>query len=99
MKEVLEDSVTYFIGENAKENDELYEKMPSNAIWFHLDSKPSAHVYAVSLTKMNRIQLKRGASFVRFYSKGQGRVLYAEKKDIKLIGQGLVELLKNPKII
>jgi predicted ribosome quality control (RQC) complex YloA/Tae2 family protein len=37
--------VTFFIGQNAKENDELFRAADPEDIWFHYDNRPSAHVY------------------------------------------------------
>jgi predicted ribosome quality control (RQC) complex YloA/Tae2 family protein len=99
MKEIIINDNKYYIGENSRENDEIYKIVPNNSIWFHLDQGPSSHVYLVFDKKISRTELKQGAMFVRQYSKGQGRVIYLEKKYIKLIGGGQVEMLKDPKII
>lgn len=97
MKTVAEDLVTYYIGQNSAENDKLYLEMPKTALWFHLDTGSSAHVYAIKDKFLEKHEIKRGAMLVRENSKGQGRVIYLMKSSLKLIGQGQVELLKDPK--
>lgn len=37
--------ILFYIGENARDNHELFDKMDDNAIWVHLEDYPSAHVY------------------------------------------------------
>ena len=95
MKIIENNNITYYVGKNSSENDELYKSMPNDSIWFHLDQSPSSHVYAVG--NLTRPDLKYGAKLVRENSKGQGPVIYTFKKYIKLIGNGQVELLQDPK--
>jgi predicted ribosome quality control (RQC) complex YloA/Tae2 family protein len=99
MKEIFTDDVTYYVGKNIKENDKLYNEMPENSIWFHLDNEPSSHVYAISHSEIKKKDLKKGAMLVRENSKGQGRVVYVERKNIKLIGPGLIDILKEAKYL
>jgi len=99
MKEIIIDEVTYLVGNNCKENDQLFGSTPSDSVWFHLEEDPSAHVYALKNGDLTREELKYAANLVRKYSKGQGKVIYLEKKYLKLIGNGLIEMTKTPKII
>ena len=53
MKEIIVDDITYYIGENAKDNwDVLHttKKQNMNWLWFHLDKLSSPYV-VLSLTK------------------------------------------------
>ncbi len=102
MKEFVFDTVTYYVGQNCSENDELFKIMPENAIWFHLQDGSSSHVYAISDNKDNKLsrkELKKGAELVKIYSKKSSKVIYLKKNKLKRVGPGLVELLDIPKII
>jgi len=97
MKTIVQDLVVYYIGQNSRENDNLFSKMPKTAIWFHLESGPSAHVYAVKPIPLDKNEIKRGAMLVREHSHGQGKVIYLKKTSLNLIGQGELELLRPSK--
>jgi predicted ribosome quality control (RQC) complex YloA/Tae2 family protein len=99
MLEIQEGFVTFYIGQNSSDNDFLFNNMPSDSVWFHLDDGPSAHVYAVSERKISVRDKKRAAVLVRQFSKGQGKVIYLPKQSLKLIGGGKVELLSEPNFI
>jgi len=45
MKEIKFESVTFYVGQNSSENDELFRAVPGNSTWFHLDLQSSSHVY------------------------------------------------------
>jgi predicted ribosome quality control (RQC) complex YloA/Tae2 family protein len=38
--------VTYYIGQNANDNDAIIDAAGPNDMWFHVDNKPSCHVIA-----------------------------------------------------
>lgn len=102
MKEILFNSFTFHVGQNISENDKLFEIMPSDSTWFHLDNQSSSHVYCVSTlntekNKLTKTEIKKGALLVREYSKKNGAVIYIKKNKLKRIGPGLVELLDDPK--
>ena len=44
---------------------------------------------------IDKVEIKRGAVLVRENSNGQDGVIYLPKSNLKLIGQGQVELLKR----
>lgn len=92
---MIEETV-YYIGKNAKENDELFKTMPNDSTWFHLENNPSAHVYCLSKNKkINKKEIKKSAQYVRQYSKGQGSVIYTKKNNLKRQGIGLLEIIDN----
>lgn len=101
MKTITEFDATYNVGQNSSENDQLYHISSSDSFWFHLEDMPSPHVYVTLInTDLNRQHIVNAANLVRKYSskaklsKSNGRVMYAKKTDIKLIGNGEVEVSK-----
>ena len=99
MKIIEFNDTIYYIGQNTSENDHLFKTMPNNATWFHLDSQSSSHVYCVSNTKLTKIEIKKGAELVKFWSKKTDKVIYIKKCKLKRIGPGLLELLECPKYV
>lgn len=113
MKTFVFEEATFYVGQNQKENDELFKIMPETATWFHLDSESSSHVYCVlgdttseksdnwpklgHVPKLTKEQIKKGAELVRTWSKKSSKVIYLKKNRLKRIGPGLVELLDDPK--
>ena len=100
MKVIETDSAKYYIGQNSSENDELFYEMPKNAIWFHLDSKSSSHVYCMlndSEKKISKEQIKKGAELVKQWSKKDDKVIYIQKSKLKRLGPGLLDLIEEPK--
>jgi hypothetical protein len=93
MKELILGNVIFYIGQNCSENDELFESMPNNSTWFHLDNDSSCHVYAISNRKLTKLEFKKGAELVRIYSKKTGKVIHMKKSGLKKVGPGTVELL------
>lgn len=58
--------VTFYVGQNSKENDELYNALKNKkCYWFHLDQGPSAHVYAKSQSILTKHDIKEAAILVR----------------------------------
>lgn len=108
MKTFVFEEATFYVGQNQKENDELFKSMPETATWFHLDSESSSHVYCVlgditsekkfgNVPKLTKSHIKKGAELVRTWSKKSDKVIYLKKNKLKRIGPGLVELLGDPK--
>lgn len=98
MKIVSFESVTFHIGQNCSENDNLFMSMPENSVWFHLDTSTSSHVYAVTTNKkLNKQEIKKGAELVKLYSKKSGKVIYIQKNKLKRVGPGLIDILGEPK--
>lgn len=99
MKQFEFEDVIFYIGQNCSENDQLFKTMPGNATWFHLDSKSSSHVYCISKQnkELTKEQIKKGAEYVRTWSKKSDKVIYIKKSKLKRTGPGLVELSENPK--
>lgn len=102
MKIIEFESVIFYVGQNSSENDQLFNDMPNDAIWFHLASESSSHVYCVDKSgakKLDKKCLKKGAELVKFYSKKTSKVIYTKKSNLKLIGNGLIHMLVDPKYI
>jgi len=78
MKVIETDEITYFIGENAQDNHDTFDKMSENVTWFHLNDTSSAHIF-VKLPKDRKLRkkvVKQAAYYVRYYSKDYGKVCY-----------------------
>jgi hypothetical protein len=106
------ENVTYYIGNCAKENTEMLDLFDEDAIWLHLDGRPSAHVYMVldddykdtKPTKKEILKMiKIGALLVRENSKkikGIAEICYLKRKFLrKGFVDGEVLLKKDPSII
>lgn len=92
--------ITFYVGQNISENDELFKTMPSDSTWFHLESQTSSHVYCIkqeNTQKLTKEEIKKGAELVKVWSKKTDKVIYIKKNKLKRIGPGLVELLEDPK--
>lgn len=76
---------TYFIGENAQDNHEMFDKMSGEMTWFHLDNSSSTHVYVKVPKERNsrKMVIKQAAYYVRFYSKNYGKVCYTKKSNLQ----------------
>uniref|UniRef100_A0A6C0B1W2 NFACT RNA-binding domain-containing protein n=1 Tax=viral metagenome TaxID=1070528 RepID=A0A6C0B1W2_9ZZZZ len=75
-------SITYFIGENAQENDKLIDEASPNDIWFHVYNKKSCHVVAHIPVPVDRKNVK--------YIVSQGAVLckqfsYPSEKNLPIL--------------
>lgn len=103
MKQIIEDDVQYFIGRNAKDNDLLFDKMNDDDLWFHLDNRPSCHVYIKKNdSEFTRESISRAVQLTREYSKcfdSKVKVCYLEKKFLnKTKVPGTFLLKKDPHI-
>lgn len=82
------------IGNNSTENWEIIDKYKNdnNAIWFHLNKKPSCHVIFTPNKKFNKKHIKDVSQLCKQYSKFKNvrriGVCYTElcniKKDIEI---------------
>jgi len=108
MKVVETDGQTYFIGENAQDNHDLFDKMENleretrvNMTWFHLDETSSAHVY-VELPRDRKLRkkiVKQAAYYVRYYSKDYGPVCFTKHSNLRKGGKpGEIEILDESKL-
>lgn len=103
MKNVLYEDIVFEIGQNAKENWEMFERnkeINSDYVWFHLNSFPSSYV----IMKITILELKEkysrteidsimyyGADICRENSK------YKFLKDLKIVYTTLKKLKKGNK--
>ena len=99
MKEYEYDDIKYYVGENAKENWELFDKsieIDKKYIWFHLNSFASPYIimYATmdKIELMRDVYLKYGASLCLENSK------YSYLRDTKIIYSELSKLKKGEKV-
>ena len=96
VKEIIEDGVMYYIGENAQDNWDIIKiakKENQNYVWFHLHSLPSAHVIICKSYKEMKndgdwkYNKKIAARFITQNSKYKNlqkiKVVCASIKDIK----------------
>lgn len=104
MKEIIENDCVYFIGRNAKDNDLLFNKMSDDDLWFHLDDRPSCHVYIKKNDSedFTKESISRAVQLTREYSKcfdSKVKICYLEKKYLKKTKvPGTLELSKKPNI-
>ena len=84
--------ITFYLGENAKDNDALFDQMSPDAFWIHLENFPSAHVYFElpkgKLAKKSKTKLiKFGGRLIKEnskYRKIQGlKICYTRKKNLR----------------
>lgn len=95
MKIIVDENMytTFYIGQNIKENDELYYKMKDDSFWFHLDDETSSHVYCVCKIKITRNVINKASMLVRKYSKNQKcKVIYTDKKNLTRLGPGIMDV-------
>jgi len=74
--------ITFTIGQNADENDQIIDAAFSNDLWFHVDNKKSCHVIASVPDNFDRKNLK--------YIISQGAVLckkhsYPKEKSLPIV--------------
>ena len=102
MKLIEEEDVKYYIGRNAKDNTDLFNIMPENSLWFHLEGEPGCHVYIVTEIPIEKEHIVQAAQYTKIYSKvhKKSSICYLEKKYLKK-GKALGEVIlkKEPKII
>jgi hypothetical protein len=108
MKVIENGNETYYIGENAKDNHEMFDTMGTlevekrtNMTWFHLNDTSSAHVF-VNLPKDRKLRkkvLKQAAYYVRYYSKDYGPVCYTSRSNLRKGGKpGEIIILDDDKL-
>ncbi len=101
MKQIEEDNIIYFIGRNAQDNFDLYDKMNSNDLFFHVSDHPGSHVY-IKEGDISEDSIRRAAELAVEYSKikEKCKVCYLPKKYIKKSKPvGTVLLLREPEYI
>ncbi|KAL0230981.1 hypothetical protein GEMRC1_010386 [Eukaryota sp. GEM-RC1] len=102
---VTSDNISYSVGENALENDELRRAAHQNDLWFHLHNLPSAHaiLYCHNLKRVPLSSIKEVAEAVMFWSAkhlSSVRVNYCKVKYIRSGDKpGSVVLKKTPTTI
>jgi len=75
MKEITNlNGVKFYIGQNAKENEELtlnfIQSGDSKILWFHVEDHPGPHVILVpSDNPVQKSDIQEGANYAVFYSK------------------------------
>jgi predicted ribosome quality control (RQC) complex YloA/Tae2 family protein len=75
MKEITNlNGVKFYIGQNAKENEELtfnFKKLDNDKIlWFHVDEHPGPHIILVpSDNPVQKTDIQEGANYAVLYSK------------------------------
>lgn len=108
MKVIENGTETYFIGENAQDNHDLFDTMGilerengGKMTWFHLNETSSTHVY-VELPKDRKLlkkTLKQAAYYVRFYSKDYGPVCYTKRSNLRKGNKpGEIEIIDEEKL-
>lgn len=55
----IKNNITFYIGQNAEENDKLIDKSSPNDLWFHIHYQPSCHVVASISQSYNKKQLHK----------------------------------------
>jgi len=86
MKTLTVSGIDIKIGSNVFENDELFDSVEDNDIWFHVDGMPSAHMWvpACVLTKqqlyMIALELKKSSKYKKMNNIS---IIYATKENIK----------------
>ncbi|MEX2641661.1 MAG: NFACT RNA binding domain-containing protein [Balneolales bacterium] len=108
-RKITESGFDFWIGKNAKSNDELLRESHKEDIWLHARGYAGSHV----IIRMNRRTgfpempvLEKAASFAARYSKGAGSslipVIYAKRKHVrkpKGAAPGLVKVSKEQVIL
>ena len=97
------------VGRNSKENWNLIDKSDEEDLWFHVDSKPSCHVFIVKPFGCDSIPkdvIIKAAQLCKLYSKYKNdkkvKIIYTEINNIKKakdIGSVLILNLKKLEII
>ena len=86
MKSFEIQGITVKIGSNVSENDKLFDLADENAIWFHVDGLPSAHMWVPEneLSKqqlyMIALQLKKSGKYKKT---NNIPIIYTTKKYIE----------------
>jgi predicted ribosome quality control (RQC) complex YloA/Tae2 family protein len=87
MKQFTIEGYQVSVGENAKENDDLFKSANQGHYWFHADKLPSAHVWlqTPNETPPTRSLIKYCCGLVKDHTKGAGgklSVVYTIKKHL-----------------
>lgn len=95
--------VTIRIGENAKENDQLFLSAAPGDWWFHLDQRPSAHLWLASsdAETISKRMARNCAKVLKTHSGRSGgeRVCYTQRQFLakdKTCSAGTLILVKEP---
>ena len=81
-------SVTYWIGQDAKDNFDILDQASSSDLWFHVYNEPSCHVIAHLPGQLDRDDLQcirtRGAVICREHSKKSSstKIMCAKVEDL-----------------
>jgi predicted ribosome quality control (RQC) complex YloA/Tae2 family protein len=94
------------VGRNAKENWNLIDNSEKEDLWFHIDDKPSCHVFIKKSLNCNIIPMSiiiRGAQLCKEYSKYKNdkkiKIIYTKINNIKKSKEiGSVIILNNKKL-
>ena len=87
----LKTSVTFCIGQNAKDNHDIIDASDPDDLWFHIHDSASCHVVALvhnlSITKQQLLKIvKQGAVLCKQYSKQKSQrnthVMYSKLKNV-----------------
>lgn len=103
MKSVLYENIIFEIGQNAKENWEIFEKNKennSNFLWFHLNSLPSSYVIMkFSIIELKKMYSAREIDKIMYYAANLCREnsKYKFLKDLKIVYATLKNLKKGEK--
>jgi predicted ribosome quality control (RQC) complex YloA/Tae2 family protein len=69
----LNKTIEFYIGKNAKNNEEIIDLSKDDDIWFHVKDMPSCHVIAIISDDINKKDLKyiikKGAFLCKYHSK------------------------------
>jgi len=100
--------IQFYIGKNAKHNNEIIDASSEDDIWFHVKDLPSSHIIAIipeDITDKKDLQyiIRRGALLCKSRSKYNSikklDIIYTQVKNItKTEIEGMV-IIKNEKII
>lgn len=81
------------VGQNAKENWEIFKEAENNDLWFHLDGESSAS--AILSGDINSKCIKYTIQLMKdLHPKKNGKVMYRKCKDVK-IGEKTGEFILN----
>lgn len=94
MKTIYERGITFYVGQNKKENFEVIDLGSSEDIWFHAANESSCHVVlqlpgdVVLDEKQLRVAKKRGAVLCKQYtnklaSQKRVEIIYTHIKNVK----------------
>lgn len=103
MKTIIDNDTIYYIGRNAQDNWDLFDKMNDEFYWFHLNDFSGCHVYIES-DNPSMSQITRALELTKEYSKipycQKVSICYTQKKFLKK-GRDIGSVIINtiPKIL